>query len=107
MFMPSVGIGEPVLRVAIIYTAVFILLRIVGKKHVGELAPFDLVVLLLLSECVQNALIADDKSLTGGLVAAGTLFGLNQIVGYVTWRANPSSACSKASHAFSFVMAAA
>jgi uncharacterized membrane protein YcaP (DUF421 family) len=89
MFLPAVGIGELVLRVAIIYAAVFILLRMVGKKHVGELAPFDLVVLLLLSECVQNALIADDNSLTGGLVAAGALFGLNQIVGYVTWRAKP------------------
>ena len=82
MLVPSVGLGELVLRVAVVYCAVFFLLRIVGKKHVGELAPFDLVVLLLLSECVQNALIADDKSLTGGIVAAAALFGLNQLVGY-------------------------
>ena len=86
MFVPSVGVGELVLRVAVVYAAVFVLLRIVGKRHVGELAPFDLIVLLLLSECVQNALIADDKSLTGGIVAAATLFGLNQVVGYATWR---------------------
>jgi uncharacterized membrane protein YcaP (DUF421 family) len=86
MFAPTAGIGELVLRVAIVYLAVFLLLRVIGKKHVGELAPFDLVVLLLLSECVQNALVGDDKSVLGGIMAAATLFGLNQIVGYVAWR---------------------
>jgi uncharacterized membrane protein YcaP (DUF421 family) len=86
MFVPAIGIGELLLRVAVVYAGVFLLLRIVGKKHVGELAPFDLVVLLLLSECVQNALIADDTSLTGGLIAAAALFGLNQVVGYAAWR---------------------
>jgi uncharacterized membrane protein YcaP (DUF421 family) len=86
MLVPSVGIGELLLRVAAVYLTIFLLLRIVGKKHVGELAPFDLVVLLLLSECVQNALINDDKSLTGGLIAAGALFTLNQLVGYGAWR---------------------
>jgi uncharacterized membrane protein YcaP (DUF421 family) len=86
MFIPAIGIGELLLRVAVVYAGVFLLLRIVGKKHVGELAPFDLVVLLLLSECVQNALISDDTSLTGGLIAAAALFGLNQVVGYAAWR---------------------
>jgi uncharacterized membrane protein YcaP (DUF421 family) len=86
MFVPAVGIGELALRVALVYLAVFLLLRIVGKKHIGELAPFDLVVLLLLSECVQNALIGDDKSVTGGVIAAAALFGLNQAVGYAAWR---------------------
>jgi uncharacterized membrane protein YcaP (DUF421 family) len=86
MFAPTVGIGELMLRVIIVYAAVYLLLRVVGKKHVGELAPFDLVVLLVLSECVQNALVGDDKSVTGGLVAATTLFGISQLVGYVAWR---------------------
>jgi uncharacterized membrane protein YcaP (DUF421 family) len=86
MFAPTAGIGELMLRVAMVYLAVFVLLRVVGKKHVGELAPFDLVVLLLLSECVQNALIGDDKSVLGGIIAAAILFGINQLVGYVAWR---------------------
>ena len=86
MLVPAVGIGELILRVVIVYVAIFVLLRLVGKKHVGELAPFDLVVLLLLSECVQNALIADDKSVTGGVLAAATLFGMNQLVGFISWR---------------------
>ena len=86
MFAPSVGVGELMLRVVIVYVAIFVLLRVVGKKHVGELTPFDLVVLLLLSESVQNALIADDKSVTCGILAAATLFGLSQLVGFVSWR---------------------
>ncbi len=86
MFQLSVPIPELILRVVLVYAGVFILLRIVGKRHVGELAPFDLVVLLLLSECVQNALIGDDKSVTGGLIAAATLFGLNQVISHISWR---------------------
>jgi uncharacterized membrane protein YcaP (DUF421 family) len=86
MFAPSVGIPELLLRAIIVYAFVLLLLRLVGKKHVGEMAPFDLVVLLLLSESVQNALIADDVSLTGGLVVAATLFAANQLLGRVTWR---------------------
>ena len=86
MFQPSVAIPELIFRVVLVYAGVFLLLRVVGKRHVGELAPFDLVVLLILSECVQNALIGDDKSVTGGLIAAATLFGLNQIVSHISWR---------------------
>ena len=86
MFTPSVGVGELILRVVVVYVSIFVLLRLVGKKQVGELTPFDLVVLLLLSECVQNALIADDTSVTGGVVAAATLFGMSQLVGFISWR---------------------
>jgi uncharacterized membrane protein YcaP (DUF421 family) len=85
MFTPSIGVSELVLRAIIVYAFILLLLRLIGKKHVGEMAPFDLVVLLILSESVQNALIADDQSLTGGLVVAATLFGASQLIGYVTW----------------------
>ena len=64
----------------------FALLRFIGRKHVGELSPFDLVVLLLISETVDASLIGDDHSLTGGLVSAATLVVVVQIVGYLTWR---------------------
>ena len=86
MFTLSIGVPELIVRAVLIYAAIFLLLRIVGKKHVGELAPFDLVVLLILSECVQGALTAGDNSVTAGVIAAGTLFGANQIVGYVSSR---------------------
>ena len=86
MFTPTIPVGELMLRSALIYGFVFLLLRLLGKKHVGEMAPFDLVILLILSESVQNALVADDKSVTGGLIVASTLFGISQLIGYVTWK---------------------
>jgi len=86
MFMPSTDVGELIARVLIVYAFLLILLRFIGKKHVGELAPFDLVVLLILSECVQGSLTAGDNSLTGGLSAVATLFAANQLVDYVAWR---------------------
>ena len=61
----------------------FALLRFIGKKHVGELSPFDLVVLLIISETVDASLIGDDHSLTGGLISAATLVVVVQIVGYL------------------------
>jgi uncharacterized membrane protein YcaP (DUF421 family) len=86
MFDLSVGIDEIVLRAALVYSFLFLLLRFGGKKHVGELAPFDLVVLLILSETVQNALIAEDKSLVGGILSAATLVAISRAVGYLSWR---------------------
>ena len=73
MFDMSMGAGEHIFRATVVYLFLFILLRYVGKKHVGELAPFDLIVLLIISETVQNAMVGDDKSLTGGLISAGTV----------------------------------
>ena len=86
MFSPTVAVSELMLRAVIIYVFVFVLLRLLGKKHVGEMAPFDLVILLILSESVQNALVSDDKSVTGGLIVAATLFALSQGMGFITWK---------------------
>jgi uncharacterized membrane protein YcaP (DUF421 family) len=86
MFDLSIGVGELIVRAALVYGFLFLLIRVGGKKHVGDLAPFDLVVLLILSETVQSALISDDKSLIGGLISAATLIGIVQVVGYVSWR---------------------
>lgn len=85
MFEMSVGSGEHVLRATIVYVFLFVLLRFVGKKSVGELAPFDIIVLLILSETVQNAMVGDDKSLTGGLVSAATLIILAQAMNLLSW----------------------
>lgn len=90
MFSMSVGVLELIARVIVIYAFVYVLLRVAGKKHVGEMAPFDLVVLLLLSECVQNALVGDDKSVTGAMIAAATLFGMTQLIGYLAWAHKPT-----------------
>ncbi len=66
-----------VFRTAVIYVLILIGVRISGKREVGQMTPFDLVLLLLLSNSVQNAMTGPDSSLIGGIVAAATLFLIN------------------------------
>ena len=77
---------EFVARAAIVYVFLVGLLRLTGKRQVGQLAPFDLVLLLVLSNAVQNSIIGSDASLPGGLISAATLVGLNYLVGVLTFR---------------------
>jgi uncharacterized membrane protein YcaP (DUF421 family) len=77
---------ELILRAVLVYLSLIVLLRLTGKRQVGQLAPFDLVLLLVLSNAVQNAMNAGDNSLIGGLLSATTLVGLNFVVGYATFR---------------------
>ena len=91
MFTMTLSPVELLVRVFVIYAVVFALLRLSGKKHIGEMAPFDLVVLLILSECVQNAIVADDTSITAAAIAVGALIALSQAVGYLTWRSKTAS----------------
>lgn len=86
MLIPDIGVLELIVRAAVVYFFLFFLLRFIGKKHVGQMSPFDLVVLLIISETVDASLIGDDKSLTGGLISAATLVVLVTLVGYATWR---------------------
>jgi uncharacterized membrane protein YcaP (DUF421 family) len=64
----------------------FALLRLTGKRQIGQLAPFDLVLLLVLSNAVQNSMNAGDNSLIGGLISAATLVAVNYAVGYATFK---------------------
>ncbi|HYR69708.1 MAG TPA: YetF domain-containing protein [Candidatus Dormibacteraeota bacterium] len=75
-----------VARTAIIYLALLVGLRLTGKRQVGQFTPFDLLLLLLLSNAVQNAMVGPDTSVAGGLIAAGTLFAANGIVAMVARR---------------------
>lgn len=75
-----IGIDEKVLRTVAVYFGIAILLRLAGKRDLAELNSFDLVVMLLLSNVVQNAIIGDDLSLTGGLIGAIVLIAVNAIV---------------------------
>lgn len=74
------------LRTAIVYSCVLIGLRLSGKREVGQMTPFDLVLLMLLSNAVQNAMTGPDTSVTGGLVAAATLLAINLLVTRFVWR---------------------
>jgi len=72
--------GEKIVRTVVVYFAIVILLRIFGKRELAQLNSFDLVVLLLLSNVVQNAIIGPDTSLFGGLLGAATLLIVNAVV---------------------------
>src|SRR5689334_23787370 len=80
MFQPGAPLAEKILRPVIVYVFLVMLLRIFGKRELAQLNPFDLVVLLSVSNTVQNAIIGDDNSVTGGLIGAFTLFGVNYLV---------------------------
>src|SRR5438105_10878252 len=69
-----------VLRTVLVYFALLLLLRAAGKRELGQMTPFDLVVLLIISNAVQNAMVGPDTSLTGGLVAAAVLVAVNWFV---------------------------
>jgi len=80
----SIPIWEFVFRGAVVYLFLLVLLRLTGKRQVGQLATFDLVLLLILSNAVQNSMNGGDNSLIGGLISALTLIALNHLVGAAT-----------------------
>jgi uncharacterized membrane protein YcaP (DUF421 family) len=71
---------EKILRPIIVYLFLIVFLRLFGKRELAQLNPFDLVVLLSLSNTVQNAIIGDDNSITGGMIGAFSLLAINWIV---------------------------
>jgi uncharacterized membrane protein YcaP (DUF421 family) len=80
MFVLAIPVAEKMLRPVIVYAFLVLGLRLAGKRELAQLNPFDLVVLLTLSNTVQNAIIGNDNSLTGGLVGAFTLLSVNYMV---------------------------
>jgi uncharacterized membrane protein YcaP (DUF421 family) len=80
IFAVGVPVLEKIVRPIIVYLFLVLLLRAFGKRELAQLNPFDLVVLLSLSNTVQNAIIGNDNSLTGGLIGAFTLLGANYMV---------------------------
>ena len=80
MFVLALPVFEKILRPVVVYLALVVLLRIFGKRELAQLNPFDLVVLLSLSNTVQNAIIGNDNSVTGGLIGAFTLLATNYLV---------------------------
>ncbi len=80
MFVLNLPVLEKIIRPVLVYLALVVLLRVFGKRELAQLNPFDLVVLLSVSNTVQNAIIGDDNSLTGGLLGALSLFAMNYFV---------------------------
>ena len=86
MWTLSIPWWEFIIRCVLVYVFLILILRITGKRQIGQLAPFDLVLLLVLSNAVQNSMTGGDNSVLGGLIAAMTLVGLNYLVGIATFR---------------------
>lgn len=80
MFVLTVPIWEKILRSVIVYIFLIVGLRLAGKRELAQLNPFDLVVLLTLSNTVQNAIIGEDNSVIGGLIGASALLSINYLV---------------------------
>ena len=80
MFQLGLPVAEKMLRPVIVYFFLIAGLRLAGKRELAQLNPFDLVVLLTISNTVQNAIIGDDNTVVGGLIGATTLLALNFLV---------------------------
>jgi uncharacterized membrane protein YcaP (DUF421 family) len=86
MFQLPVPLLEKILRPVIVYLCLIAFLRLFGKRELAQLNPFDLVVLLSLSNTVQNAIIGDDNSVTGGIVGAFALLAINWLLMWILYR---------------------
>ena len=86
MFDMSIPWWEFIVRAATVYVVLLVMVRLTGKRTVGQFTPFDLVVVLLLSEAVSGAINAQDASLPGGLLAAGTLLAIDFGIAYASSR---------------------
>jgi len=75
-----------ILRAAVVYFMVLLFIRVSGKRQVGQMTPFDLVLFLLISNAVQNAMNGGDNSITAGVILAATLILLSVIMGWMTRR---------------------
>jgi uncharacterized membrane protein YcaP (DUF421 family) len=80
-WIPEVSIGEKILRSLIVYCFLLLMFRLMGRREVAQMTVFDLIVLLILSNVLQNAMIGPDNSVTGGLIGAATILAINWLVG--------------------------
>jgi uncharacterized membrane protein YcaP (DUF421 family) len=87
MFHLHLPILEKLIRPVIVYLVLIVFLRLFGKRELAQLNPFDLVVLLSLSNTVQNAIIGDDNSVTGGVIGAFALLAINWLLMRLLYKA--------------------
>ena len=86
MFDMELPWWEFIVRGTIVYLALLVLIRISGRRTVGQFTPFELLVVMLLSESVSNSLSGSDESISGGLIVAATLISLNMLIATITAR---------------------
>ncbi len=86
ILVPDIAVAEKVLRSVVVYGFLLVSFRVAGKRLLGQLTAFDLVVLLIISNVLQNAAIGNDVSLGGGLLGAAVIILLNVMVAWLTFR---------------------
>jgi uncharacterized membrane protein YcaP (DUF421 family) len=86
MFQLDLPWWELMTRAVIVYVAVLVMVRLSGKRTIGQFSPFDVIVMLLLSEAAQNSLVGEEHSVSGGLLVVATLIGINWLVAFATSR---------------------
>ncbi len=86
MFSLNVPWWEFIIRGVVVYAFLLVFLRLTGRRQTGQFAPFDLVLLLILSNAVQNSMNAGDNSLIGGLISAATLLMCHVLLAHLTYR---------------------
>lgn len=82
----DVSVAEKILRSVLVYVFLVVALRVAGKREMAQLSTVDFIVLLAVANAVQNGIIGDETSVTGGVIGASTLFVLNGGLAYVLWR---------------------
>jgi len=86
MFTLDLPPWEFAVRAIVVYGVLLVMIRLSGKRTIGQFTPFDLLVVLLLSEAVGSSMVGEDRSLTGGLIVAGVLVALNFGVAWISAR---------------------
>jgi uncharacterized membrane protein YcaP (DUF421 family) len=86
MFSAGVPLGERVIRAVLVYAFLLLAIRIFGKRELGQMTSFDIILLLSLSNMLQNAMIGNDNSVIGGVVGASVLLAVNLLVALVVFR---------------------
>lgn len=77
---------EFVIRAAVVFAFLLLLIRLAGKRQIGQMTPFDLVLLLVISNAVQNSMNGGDNSITAGLILAATLVTIDSVLGWLAFR---------------------
>lgn len=84
-WLPEIPVAEKVIRALIVYSFMLIMFRLLGKRQVGQMTPFDLIVLLMLSNVLQNAMIGPDNSVLGGLIGATSILAVNWVISRIAF----------------------
>ena len=86
MWHMSVQWSELIIRGTIVFLSLFVMFKIWGRKHMGEVAAFDFLILLIMSEALQNSLVSDEKSVQGGLIVVATFMILSSIMNIISFK---------------------